>query len=105
MRKTRPTPAFGLGSQRANEAVFSRNHFASATPIPLSIQSQIDEFMMRRVAGNVYECPSTKDFWQVQGTKIVRLVVDEVDNGEAIPAAPKDEPMEFLGSILDDLTF
>jgi hypothetical protein len=105
MSKIQPIPAFGLGAEKSTKNVFSRNHFASAAPMPVDVMQQINDFDMRRVAGNVYECPSTKDFWQVKGNKIVRLVVDEVDNGEAIPAAPKDEPMEFLGSILDDLSF
>jgi len=56
-------------------------------------------------AGNVYECPSTADFWKVSDGKIMRLSGDEVDNGESIAAAPTDKPMEFLSSILDDLSF
>ena len=61
--------------------------------------------MMRRIAGNVYECPSTKDFWKVQGNRIVKLVGDEVSAGESIPAAPDDKPAAFLANILDDLEF
>ena len=105
MRKTYPKASYGLGSKEASESIFSRNHFASTAPLPRGIQDQIDRFMMTRVAGNVYECPSTRDFWKVQGNKIVRLVVDEVDNGEKIPAAPADRPREFLSSVLDDLEF
>ena len=102
MRKITATAPFGLGQSKV-DPVFSRNHFASATPIPAGIQDQIDRFMMTRVAGNVWSCPSSRDFWQVRGGKIIRLVVDEVDDGDSIPPASTKQPMEFLSSVLDDL--
>ena len=73
--------------------------------IPRDVQFEIDSLMMRRVAGNVYEAPSTRDFWKVQGNRIIKLVGNEVDNGESIPAAPEDRPAAFLAGILDDLEF
>lgn len=82
-----------------------RNHYASSRPVSPATQQKIASMGLLRVAGNVYECPSTQDFWQVNGGKIMRLSGDEVDNGESIAAAPKDQPMEFLSSILDDLSF
>jgi hypothetical protein len=91
--------------QEKGESVFSKNHFASMTAIPRDVQIEIDSMMMRRIAGNVYECPSTKDFWKVQGNKIVKLVGNEVNQGESIPAAPDDRPAAFLAHILDDLEF
>lgn len=86
-------------------SIFSKNHFAAYMEIPRDVQFEIDTYMMRRVAGNVYECPSTKDFWKVQGNRIVKLVGNEVNQGESIPAAPEDRPAAFLANILDDLEF
>ena len=97
--------AHGVKGEKAGESIFSKNHFASMMAIPRDVQFEIDEYMMRRVAGNVYECPSTKDFWKVQGNKIVKLVGNEVNQGESIPAAPDDKPAAFLAHILDDLEF
>jgi hypothetical protein len=100
-----PKTAHGLKGEKPGESIFSKNHFASMMAIPRDVQFQIDEYMMRRVAGNVYECPSTKDFWKVQGNRIVKLVGNEVNQGESIPAAPDDRPAAFLAHILDDLEF
>ena len=58
-----------------------------------------------RVAGNTFICESTKDFWQIRGNKIVRLVGEMVDNGDRLSAAPADNPSQFLDDILGDLTF
>lgn len=84
----------------------ANNHFASTT-VSSETQQKIASMGLLRVAGNVYECPSSQDFWQVTGGgKIVRLSGgDEVDNGEKIPAAPSDRPGEYLTSILNDLEF
>ena len=99
--------AAGVGNHRSPEAKINlRNHCASTKHSP-EVQRKIASMGLTRVAGNVYECPSSQDFWQVTGGgKIVRLSNnDVVDNGESIAAAPKDKPMEFLSSVLDDLTF
>lgn len=104
-RKIFPKTAHGLKNEQPNESIFSKNHFASMMAIPRDVQFEIDSLMMRRVAGNVYECPSTKDFWKVQGNKIVKLVGNEVNQGESIPAAPDDRPAAFIANILDDLEF
>ncbi len=104
-RKIYAKSAHGIKAGENVEPIFSRNHYASATPIPRSVQHYIDQFSMHRVAGNVYECPSTKDFWKVQGNKIVKLVGGEVNAGESIAAAPDDKPAAFLAHILDDLEF
>jgi hypothetical protein len=101
-----PKAAHGLRGERPGESIFAKNHFASMTAIPRDVQFQIDDLMMRRVAGNVYECPSTKDFWRVEGGKIKKLVGSgDVEQGESIPAAPDDRPAAFLAHILDDLEF
>lgn len=105
MAKLRHTASFGLGGNKATEKVFSKNHFASATPIPAEVKSKIASMGLQRVAGNVYECPSTKDFWKVQGNKIVKLTPDEVSNGERIAAANTDAPQISLKGFLDDLSF
>ena len=104
-KKIFPKAAYGVKDEKANESIFSKNHFASMMAIPRDVQFEIDDYMLRRVAGNVYECPSTKDFWKVQGNKIVKLVGNEVNQGESIPAAPEDRPAAFLAGILDDLEF
>jgi hypothetical protein len=104
IKKIYPKASHGLRQERG-ESIFSKNHFASATPIPQGIQDYIDRFAMHRVAGNVFECPSTKDFWKVQGNNIVRLVGKEVNEGDSIPAAPEDKPAAFLANILGDLEF
>src|SRR5579863_57050 len=104
-KKIFPKTAHGLKGEKPNESIFSKNHFASMMAIPRDVQFEIDSLMMRRVAGNVYECPSTKDFWKVQGNRIVKLVGNEVNQGESIPAAPDDTPAAFLAHILDDLEF
>jgi hypothetical protein len=104
-RKIYPKFAHGVKGEKPSESIFAKNHFASMMAIPRDIQFQIDDLMMRRVAGNVYECPSTKDFWRVEGGKIKKLTGSEVEQGESIQAAPNDTPSAFLAHILDDLEF
>lgn len=104
MAKLRATASYGLGGQKSTDSVFSKNHFSS-TAVSSEARKKIASMGLNRVAGNIYECPSTKDFWKVQGNKVVRLAVDEVDNGERLAAAPSNDPANFLASILDDLTF
>jgi hypothetical protein len=105
MGKLTASTSFGLGGSRAAESVFSTNHFSSETKLSTEVRQKIASMGLNRVAGNVYECPSTKDFWKVQGNKVVRMVVDEVDNGEQLAAAPSNNPASFLADILGDLTF
>lgn len=83
--------------EEAQIEVFAKNASASMT---------IDRFNMWRVAGNVYECPSTQDFWEVKEGKLKRLTSNNVvDNGESLVAANKDNPELSLKAILDDLDF
>lgn len=105
MGKLAASTSFGLGGTNATERVFSKNHFSSTTKPSTEIRQKIASMGLTRVAGNIYECPSTKDFWKVQGNKVVRMVIDEVDNGEHLPAAPSDNPASFLADILGDLSF
>ena len=74
--------------------------------LPLETKNKIASMGLIRCAGNVFECPSSADFWKVTGGgKIVRLSNDVVNNNESIEAAPVDKPQAFLTSILDDLEF
>lgn len=56
-----------------------------------------------RVAGNVFECPSSKDFWKVDGSKVIRLTSSEVDNDESLKPANTVNPSKFLKDILAEL--
>jgi hypothetical protein len=103
-RKVYAKASHGLGQDKS-ESIFAKNHFASSMAIPHDVQDMIDRYTMSRMAGNVYECPSTKDFWKVQGNKIVKLVGNEVNQGESIPAASSDKPAVSLASWLDELEF
>lgn len=93
-----------VAQPREEGRVIRRNHFSAAVSITPEIRSKIASMGLERVAGNVYACPSKQDFWAVKGNKIIKLVVDEVDDGSSIAAAPSNSPMDFLTNILDDLT-
>lgn len=60
---------------------------------------------LTKIGKNLFECKSTKDFWQVTAEgKIIRLVSNtEVDNGERLEAAPADDPEGFLKNALAEL--
>jgi hypothetical protein len=105
MGKLTASTSFGLGSSKTTESVFSKNHFSSKEKLPPEVLQKIASMNLTRVAGNAYICESTKDFWKVQGNKVVRLVVDEVDNGESLAGASSNNPASFLADILGDLTF
>lgn len=57
------------------------------------------------VAGNIYECPATRDFWAVRNGKLVRLTGKEsmVDDGETLTAMDSLDPETHLNKILADL--
>ena len=57
------------------------------------------------LAGNLFECPSSKDLWKVKGGKILRLSDKEVDNKERVKPADARNPSKFLKDILSDLEF
>lgn len=70
------------------------------------IASQAARLGLRRLAGNMYVCPSTKDFWKVKGGKLFRLPkTSVVDNGEKVIAADAINPEATLNAIMNDLTF
>ena len=56
-----------------------------------------------RVAGNVFECPSSQDLWKVNGNKVIRLSATEVDNNESLKPANKVNPSGYLKDILAEL--
>lgn len=58
-----------------------------------------------RIAGNVFECPSTKDLWKVDNDKLIRVSADMVDNNEKLEAADADNPDKYLDKIMNDLDF
>ncbi len=94
--------AVGVGS-RPSGAAPSTNRF---TQPDKQASAVIAEFGLQRVAGNLYECPSTRDFWKISDRGgITRLTADEVDNGEHIEAAPKEAGEDFLRDVLAALDF
>ena|SRR5271156_1442106 len=99
--------AAAVGTRPSEAFTPSKNHIASEK-LSKEASAQVAEMGLQRVAGNVYECPSTKDFWKV-GDKgsLVRLTSGEVDNGEKIAPAPKESAQteDFLQSILAELEF
>ncbi len=57
------------------------------------------------IAGNLFECPSSRDLWKVRGGKILRLTEKEVDNKERVKPADAKNPSKFLKDILSELEF
>jgi hypothetical protein len=98
MGKLRMQVPFGLETSR----LFN---FLPSSGIPRELLRKAASLGLSRCAGNTFICESSKDFWQIRGNKIVRLVGDEVDNGDHLPAAPEDNPAGFMDEILGDLTF
>jgi len=107
MGKLRHVASFGLGQSKEKvSGRFTLNTFISSVPLDPEVKQKIASLGLERVAGNIYECPSTRDFWQVKGNKIIKLVgADEVDNGESIVAAPRRNPTGFMSSVMDDIEF
>lgn len=102
------TKTVGLGGKRHREEkeAPSTNHMASEKALPKQVKAKIASMGLSRCAGNVYEAPSTRDFWKVKGNDIVRLTKGSVvNNGEKIVAADPARPQNFLDEILSDLTF
>jgi hypothetical protein len=81
----------------------SANHFKTASGG--EILKQAAALGLRRVAGNIFLSPSSRDLWKGRNGKIVRLTQVEVDFGEKMPGAPADDPGAYLQDALDDLTF
>jgi hypothetical protein len=58
-----------------------------------------------RVAGNVFECPSSRDLWKVDGDKVSRISSIEVDYNEKLAPADSEDPDKYLQRILAELEF
>lgn len=58
-----------------------------------------------RIAGNMFECPSSRDLWKVNGDKVIRLSSTEVDFDEKMKPADSEDPKHYLASILAELDF
>ena len=58
-----------------------------------------------RIAGNMFECPSSKDLWKVDGDKVRRVSSVEVDFHETLKPANADDPSAYLSDILSQLDF
>ena len=59
---------------------------------------------LRRVAGNVFENPANRDFWKVDGGKILRLVGSgEVDFDESLAPASAEDPESHIASMMAEL--
>ena len=91
-------------------------HSAPALPHYLGRRSEIEaaaqsgmkiaaSLGLVKLAENRYVCPSTKDFWRIEGGKLIRMSATEVDNGESMPAADAEHPEAFLAGLLEELEF
>lgn len=76
---------------------------ASATSIPEDVLKTAKNMGLVRLAGNIFSKPASKDFWKVDGDKIVRLVSSEVDLGETLEPTSTDDPEGHIASLLADL--
>jgi hypothetical protein len=102
--KIRPTSSFGLGSTKAGNNTFSKNHFASSEELSPEVKSKIASLGLERVAGNIYSCPSSQEFWRVSGGKVIKLVGSGVvDNHESITPSDENDPSFSLKGFLEDL--
>ena len=76
-----------------------------ATKAPTSgVLKQAKDMGLRRVAGNLFERPASRDFWKVNKEgQIVRLVGSEVDLGESLEPADANDPETYINRIMADL--
>jgi hypothetical protein len=94
----------GIGTAPEQETM--KNHFASTTVLTAETKKKIASLGLERVAGNIFENKSNRDFWQVtKDGGIKRLCAEEVDNHERIAAAPAEAPQDFLSEVLGALDF
>jgi hypothetical protein len=88
-------------------------HFLGSPTRKLASSKQASEKGMQkaaflgliRIAGNMFECPSTKDLWKVNGDKVIRLSSTEVDFNEKLTPADSDDPKGYLAGLLAELEF
>lgn len=92
-----------------NQAV----HFLSGKPRKLASAKQASDAGLQkaasmgliRIAGNMFECPSSKDLWKVDGDKVMRVSSVEVDFNESLKPANPNDPDRYLKEILAELDF
>jgi hypothetical protein len=104
MKRTIHYIAKGIGIPPSEAITPSNNHCASLK-LDKKASAMVIEMGLQRVAGNVFSCPSSQEFWKVKDGSLVRLTGGEVDNKENVAPAPKDDAEDFLQSILADLEF
>ena len=105
------------GSPRARDAGLMAEALASI-PIHRTASVQIvDEAVvmrlakdqgldLRRVAGNIYESPASRDYWAVRDGKLCRLVGNTVvDDNETLDPANVDDHEATLSRIMAELEF
>jgi hypothetical protein len=108
MKRTTHYAASGLGTRPSESVSPSNNHYASTVKLSKEASAMIAEMGLQRVAGNVFECPSSKDYWRIsKDGGLLRLTNGEVDDGDKIAPAPKEsaDTSDFLQGILADLEF
>jgi hypothetical protein len=104
MAKFHHSASHGLGSREEQSIELpSKNHIKTASISP-SAMRKVADLGLQRVAGNAWLCPSTKDLWRINGDKVIRITLEEVDNGEEIVAEHSENPSMFLADVLADLT-
>lgn len=107
MKRTVHYAAAGVGNRPSEAFTPSKNHFANAK-FSKEVTAQIAEMGLVRVAGNVFECAPSQEFWKVSDKgSLVRLTSGEMDGGDHIAPAPKEsaQTADFLQGILADLEF
>ena len=79
---------------------------AKTAALNKTAKATIARLNLQRVAGNMYECPSSRDFWQVTAEGGIRRLTEStsVDHGESLLAADATNPEDTLNTILADLT-
>ena len=94
-------------------SIYQSIHYLSGKPRKLASSKQVSERGLKkaaqlgliRVAGNMFECPSSHDLWRVDGDKIMRVSSVEVDYNEKLKPADAEDPDKFLKDILAELEF
>lgn len=112
-----PSHALG-GTNRARDGGLLGEALASMPTAKLASADIVDEgsvqklakdmgLELRRVAGNVYEAPASRDYWAIREGKLVRLTggTTVVDDGEKLDPADVQDPETSLNRILADLEF
>lgn len=61
---------------------------------------------LTRVAGNVFVAPFGREFWRLDGGRIIRMGGDEIEDKDAkLPAAPSNDPESYLREVMAEIDF